>query len=50
VEKLIEARKSFGSLKQKKEWRMKHATVTLTRADAPAGKKGDGSDVSWKLN
>jgi hypothetical protein len=24
--------------------------VSLTRADAPAGKKGGGSEVSWKLN
>jgi hypothetical protein len=24
--------------------------ATLTRAEAPAGKKGGGSEVSWKLN
>jgi hypothetical protein len=28
---------------------MKHPIATLTRADAPAGKKGGGSEVSWKL-
>jgi hypothetical protein len=43
------SKKSKGSLKQ-----MKHPIATLTRADAksdaPAGKKGDGSEVSWKQN
>ena len=50
MEKLIEARKSKGSLKQKKGERMKHPIATLTRADAPAGKNGGESEVSWKLN
>jgi hypothetical protein len=50
VEKLIEARKSKGSLKQKKGQRMKHLTAKLTIADGPAGKKGGGSVGSWKLN
>jgi hypothetical protein len=26
---------------------MKHPIATLTRANAPAGKKGGGSEVSW---
>jgi hypothetical protein len=30
VEKLLEARKNKGSLKQKKGWRMKHPTAKLT--------------------
>jgi hypothetical protein len=30
VEKLIEARKSTGSLKKKKGWRMKHPTAKVT--------------------
>jgi hypothetical protein len=29
---------------------MNNPIVTLTRADAPAGKKGGGSEVSWKLS
>jgi hypothetical protein len=50
VEKQNEARRSKGSLKQKKGWRMKHPIVKLMLADAPEGKEGGGSVVSWKLN
>jgi hypothetical protein len=27
---------------------LKHPIATFTRADAPTGKKGGGSEVSWK--
>jgi uncharacterized protein (DUF2461 family) len=55
VEKLVEARKSKGSLTKAEEGLedeapVLHPIATLTRADALAGKTGGGSKVSWKLN
>jgi hypothetical protein len=48
--KANQSKKEQGDPKAEEGLEDDHPVSTLTRADSPAGKKGGGSKVSWKLN